>query len=439
MYCSPTRQTMRRHWRQWPSSTAVRQQFSTVAKRIRQYDRWLTANHRYNNDVLAALDPKQTQGDVDGPLLAEYIASSAPLHLVDGWNYLSRAFDAATRGDRSSAYHLSYYAELRAAMSLLAAEGIGIFNNRHYAIDANLEPTEFRRGTHEAVWMILSAWAQIPGRASNLLESISVEFKSLSNWLSSIGVVTPSQQIIAQEWLNSWSLDLNVFSQDRVRRNENSYRPTRIRTPAPRTVNPRLELVNPLLSFWEQMEPQHNGTRATLDVTLLRMAVRLVVDKGICNYASFRQALNAIRKNMSEPTLQALRDGGTGAAAVFRAAAVKDFYGKPATPILARSLLMLRLASGSTASLLSSAGLSKDELKFWWDPLGRDLGLWQLPDDYAIFPDLWNDVSDARDEAIEEISTIAEPGSVREVSTVLAGHVSLTQFSRAPMWLLDLD
>ena len=79
--------------------------------------------HPYNQDVLAALQPSLQQGNVDGPKIGEYIASSAPLHLADGWNYLSRAFDAACRGDRGAAYHLSYYAELRAAMSLLATEG----------------------------------------------------------------------------------------------------------------------------------------------------------------------------------------------------------------------------------------------------------------------------------------------------------------------------
>ena len=421
------------------SPTAIRQRFLEVAKRIRRYKRWLHTDHRYNNDVLAALAPAQNQGDVDGPLLAEYIASSAPLHLADGWNYLSRAFDAASRGDRSSAYHLSYYAELRAAMSLLAAEGIGIFNNRHYAIDSNLEPFEYPGGTHQAAWQILSAWAQIPGRASNLLDSISVESKSLSAWLSSIGVVTPSQQIVAQEWLNSWSIDLNVFSQDRVRRNENSYRPTRIRTPAPSAVKPRPELVTPLFTFWEQLEPQHGGTRATLDVTLLNRALQLVVNKGICNYSTVRQALNAIRKDMSTPTYQVLSNSKSGATPILRAAADQDFYGKPATPILARSLLMLRLASASTASLLSSVGLSKEDLAFWWDPLGRDLGLWKLPNDFDLFSDLWNDVSDARDDARVEISNIEEPGTVREIGAILAGHISLTQFTRAPMWLLELD
>ncbi len=421
------------------SPAAIRQQILKVAKRIGLWDRWLTANHRYNNDVLDALDPKNNQGDVDGPLLAEYIASSAPLHLADGWNYLSRAFDATSRGDRSAAYHLSYYAELRAAMSLLAAEGIGIFNRRHIAIDINLEPTEFYSPTHRAVWEILSAWAKQTGRAATVLDSITVDSKSLSEWLQLIGVVAPSQQLLAQEWLASWSIDLDVFSQDSMRRNENSYRPTRIRTPAPRAVNADLEMVDPLFSFWQQLQPLTGGTRAVLDLTLLRAALELAVTKRMGHYTSVRRALNAIKNDISSPIYEGLKNVDPNATAILRAAKVKDFHGKPATPILARSLLMLRLASASTASLLDSASLKRNELEFWWLPLGKDLGLWQLPDDFDPFSDLWDDVSDARDEAETEISKLNQPTTVKEIGTILAGHVSLTQFSRAPMWLMELD
>ena len=124
------------------SPIAIEHRLSAVANRLRRWGSWLGYRHTYNSNVVKKLGNKR---DIDGPKLGEYIACSAPLHLADGWNYLSRAFDAACRGDRSSAYHLAYYGELRATMSLLATEGIGIFNRRHIALNEHLEPTEFKR------------------------------------------------------------------------------------------------------------------------------------------------------------------------------------------------------------------------------------------------------------------------------------------------------
>ena len=181
------------------SPLAVENRLRTVAERVRRWEHWLNNRHPYNNNIIRTL---RNNRDIDGIKLGEYIASSTLLHLSDGWNYLSRAFDAASSGDRGSAYHLAYYGELRAAISLLAAEGIGIFNNRHIALNDRLEPTEFRRskrrGTHQATWLLLSAWSKESERATRLLQAITVESKSLSEWLAAVGVVDA-----AREWWQS--------------------------------------------------------------------------------------------------------------------------------------------------------------------------------------------------------------------------------------------
>ena len=105
---------------------------------------------------------------------------------------------------------------------------------------------------------------------------------------------------------------------------------------------------------------------------------------------------------------------------------------------MARALLMLRLASARASVLLAAAGVSKSDLKFWWLPLGTDLGLWYDLDE-EDFVDLWTDVADAKESAEDRISDLPEGSSVRAVSVVLSGDVTLTQFSRAPLWLLGLD
>jgi len=63
-----------------------------------------------------------------------YVAVSAPLHCADGWSFLGRAVAAILLGDATAARHLGYYAELRAAMSLMAAHGVGIFNRTHFVV-----------------------------------------------------------------------------------------------------------------------------------------------------------------------------------------------------------------------------------------------------------------------------------------------------------------
>ena len=420
------------------SPLAIEDRLRVVAKRMRCHKLWLTTSHRYNNDVVQTLTADVQQNTIDGQELGEYIASSVPLHLADGWNYLSRAFDASSRGDRGSTYHLAYYAELRAAMSLLAAEGIGIFNSRHIALNDKFQTTVYHSNTHEATWAVLSSWSKEQDKAEALLRSISIETVNLSDWLRLVGVAVPARQFVAKEWLTAWSVDLDIYDDDRTRRNETSYRPTRIRTPAPQPVDPYRELSAPLFDSWSELNPEIVGGSAGLDLALLRKALNLVVDRGVCSYGSLDDVLDFLKQHLNPIIVDELRSERSSATAIFKAAEMVDFQGKPATPILARALLMLRLASARASVLLAAAGVSKSDLKFWWLPLGTDLGLWYDLDE-EDFVDLWTDVADAKESAEDRISDLPEGSSVRAVSVVLSGDVTLTQFSRAPLWLLGLD
>lgn len=395
---------------------------------MRARDRWLSSQHPYG-DVITALDQPEA---IDAPKLGEYIAASAPLHVADGWNYLSRAFDAIARGDRYSAYHLAYYAELRAAMSLLATEGIGVFKNRHIALDPNLDPIELDGPTHRVTWQVLSAWSNDEDKAERLLEAIPLEHRSLSEWLAAVGALGPSRKVLAKEWLRAWSLDLQILATDTTRRNEISYRPTRMQLPTP--VDPEVELTGPLFQAWEVLEPSTaDGSSVRLDASLLRRAIALAVKERWCKHTSPEAAMEVLKGDMSEPAYAALSIGHDSAEAIFDQA---ERTGALASPILARSLLMLRLASARNASLLADAEVSKADLEFWWVELGSDLGLWATPEDVDVLSDLWVDVADAMDEARQRLAAIPNGASVHAVSRVLASELPLTQFSRAPLWLL---
>ena len=142
---------------------------------------------------------------------------------------------------------------------------------------------------------------------------------------------------------------------------------------------------------------------------------------------------------MAAETYEALKTGRSSSDWIFQSAEISDFRGKPVTPILARSLLMLRLASARTASLLAAADVSKSDLAFWWQPLGTDLGLWDTPEDIQVFTDLWTDVGEAKEEVAESLSAFGGEVSVQTATDVLTRSASLTQFSRASLWLLGFD
>jgi len=57
--------------------------------------------------------------------------------------------------------------------------------------------------------------------------------------------------------------------------------------------------------------------------------------------------------------------------------------------VMARSLLLLRFASGAARQMLVDAGISFDALSFWWNAYGTDRGLWATPPAAAEITDGW--------------------------------------------------
>ena len=67
--------------------------------------------------------------------------------------------------------------------------------------------------------------------------------------------------------------------------------------------------------------------------------------------------------------------------------------------VISRATLLLRVATGMSARLLRSSGLTKDQLKFWWNNLGVDHGLWESGDAIDDFEIMWADVTASIDDA----------------------------------------
>ena len=107
--------------------------------------------------------------------------------------------------------------------------------------------------------------------------------------------------------------------------------------------------------------------------------------------------------------------------------------------VLARAILLLRVANAVCAHKLYLANVTKDDLEFWWDRLGQDFGYWTQGNEPDFFADLWDDVSDAIQDVQGFVQESSPPITMSNINERVGPKVSLTQHSRALLWLLGLD
>ena len=377
--------------------------------------RWLGDNNVYGRHAIDQLrkdknvvDPKNAKH------LREYIVSSVPLHLFDAWNYFGQALYAQLRGASSLAIHLSYYAELRAAMSLLASQGIGVFDQNHYCIgpkgriaritDKDNKGKEIRRGTHQAAWLYFEEWTK-QKRSSDLLGEIIVfQSTSLVDWFDSIswkGVWAPT----AQEILQDYGLDLRHMSNDRKFRNEASYRPNDIVGTNIVDISQRVDLlmqmveatlvtngVFPLDKYMVRSAIEKTRRSAlrngmTIDGRTYRNEIDRIVAMNVSGAALNSEVAAFIlrqKAHKSEPLI-------FGEASRLKSKA----YRKQHVPIMCRTLMLLRIVTGAVRKFLKSADISLEEIAFWWRVRGIELGLWT--EDFMLdqIDDIWVDVEES--------------------------------------------
>ncbi|MCB9133377.1 MAG: hypothetical protein H6647_20850 [Anaerolineales bacterium] len=165
---------------------------------------------------------------------------------------------------------LGYYAELRAAMSFLASEGIGIFNFKHFWFDSQGNCSLLNGpGTHSIVWLAIEKWAEVPQNGMKLLKLFKVQGMSLDEWFAASSSVGPTTSATyANRWLKEWSLDLRILGEDHNLRNEASYRPQNMN---PSQQNFKLtDTLNLFSDFWKACEPTAAGRLGLFDLHLLR-------------------------------------------------------------------------------------------------------------------------------------------------------------------------
>lgn len=385
-----------------------------------QVQQWLQATNAYRSNCLhqIAADLDATTGTgINGPDLAEYIAASVPLHCSDGWTFLARSLSAYINGNPHQAAHFAYYAELRAAMSILGSQGVGVFNRKHFFIDhaGQCQAISAQRSTHEFVWLALDDWSNRPSSGVALLNLFVVSGISVKDWFSALPGSSVASSF-ASYWLRNWGIDLSAIDTDHDVRNLASYRPNEFST-----WNTDARACSEFLrSMWALFEPATTRFE-TLDRHLLRMLVRKTIlsvgDPADPNREDkARQQLTTMLNNLAvgDPERNRSKEFLLSTDPEPSLLTMAEAVGGPNDPhvherVIARAALLLRVASGFTAQLIEGATFKIDDLNFWTWPLGNRRAFWKPGAALDDFSDLWLDVSAAMDDEAAWI-TAQDPG-----------------------------
>lgn len=417
----------------------------------RQFEksRWLGPRNRYLRDTYGRLGEDAKNKTIKDAHLRQYIAASAPLHCLDGWGFLSRAVEAHCAADYHAARHLAYYAELRAAMSILAGQGVGIFNSVHFRIDAKKQVHELFRGqTHKAIWPALRYWSGLDRASALLSQTVSPSGIDLSDWLAFFGTAASARPLAAR-WLRTWGLDLRELSADHLARNYSSYRPTGF---APGGAIPACDTPNFARDLWTLSEPS-SVPFFKLDRHLLRLSLEQAF-RGTTGLAPV-DAPQPFKGRVDSMLTAAGMEGTAFQEWSEFLTRAKD----PETPLIltlgtdpralddrlrhlqmmARAALLLRIATGSSQMLLRTNSITAETLRFWWEPIGTQRGFWEDGSPPTPLTSSWADIEEALAEVGNWQGSVGNPSSYRALRTGIPRPLTrLGGLELAGLWGLGL-
>lgn len=386
---------------------------------------WLDDANRYRQSIDGKYERDVKANRVHHRSVINYVAASSPAHVIDGWRFLSRAVDALIRNDRPTAIHLGYYAELRAAMSILASEGIGIANKKHPVIDSAGNTTAPMNGaTHWKIWPVLNHWAGLKRGALAIDTLVRPNGIGLGTWIAQ-GRAPGPLSAVAQQWLRRWGVDLSNLKFDHRSRNVASYRPAAFIGSAP-FVEP--DVVRFVCDLWALFEPTPGGRFETIERQLLRKLFRV---------RNVTPSAYTLEHSMGLTTTEAADWAGFfNDPAELLPITYADGESPPshqncAFEVLSRASLLLFVATGLSRSVLAKAGYDKSSTAFFWKPCSQAalaLGGQDLPEDPI---DLWADIAEHMNSAAQW-STGRATESWRLQDPLAAAQIS--SFELAAVW-----
>lgn len=405
----------------------------------------------FGSDLKGALRGFESEGSkVDGIQVNEYLAASTLLHCFDGWSLLGRALGAQMAGDPGAAAHLGYYAELRAAMSVLASQGIGVFDHVHAVATGPDSCERITRGgpTHKFVWRALDYWADREA-ASVLFRVVSPLGISLQDWLAHFHSSGSGFSPFATQMVRHWGLELQVWHTDRVSRNLVSYNPTALVSAPPREI---AETLRSVITLWQCCEPDRTGAFDVLDTLLLRHSMEEMFRNTEGRHPRMAQRRYAQRideavgaMGLPPATEKSVVRSLLPSEVAFPLLSDAGGSGPLSSPeytaqVLARAALLLRLATGCSRYLFDSTRENlRVLLSFWWSNLAVRRQSWSGDSPPKSFVELWRDVATAIEETEDWLSSNSAERTYYDFWRLHGGHAAvLASTERICLWGLGL-
>lgn len=374
------------------------------------------------------------------------LAAAGPNHCLDAWSFLARALAALLAGDQHAARHFAYYTQLRAALSILASVGVGVFDRTNFVITSaggvlRVDPGSSAKadglGTHEIVWSALNAWAQEKTLASKFLEIMRLQGVTIGDALNAIWP-SYSPETIAGRLMRIWTLDLARARDDQTLRNQSSYSPHALN---PISVAPK-DYLKFVAHIWDMCEPTTAGSFNKLDRYLLRESMwenQKLIEKGINRAdgalsARFDKLPSEIQTLVTQSFLLGKSEP---APPLVITLARKRELPSSALSMVSRGFLLVRLATGFTYANFVDAGIdpSGGALRAWVDVVGIDRGFWNPATPIAELGDLWKEVQDA----LEDLAgaTATPPGCRFDWAAQSPnGLCTISEAERVGLWSL---
>lgn len=381
---------------------------------------WLPSGHPYPDGVLPNGAGFAAVSDAD---VLEIVAVRGPLHAIDGWSYLGRAISSLLSGQAHAARHLAYYAELRAALSILASSGIGIFNRKNVVIDAAGQVHAMsERPTHEMAWLALEEWSALSSSIKRLISPIRLAGTSIHDLFQEFfpGPVLA----VASKLMGNWGFDLQQGMIDRDQRNWSSYQPTAL---GPIQTNPA-EDASFLTMFWNACRP--NGVE--IERHLLRILLETEAtqhNSHVSDYAHIYGRLNIGTKMIVSLDFLSRVNEPVDHEFIIKLANTAS----PAPPysMICRAGLLLRLATGMAEENLRNAGVQPVvQFSQWWEEFGASHGLWPPNMPPVATADLWEDI----DFALEESNQAPTGNRYEWISALGSRAMRMCEAERAVLW-----
>ena len=355
--------------------------------------------------------------------LLEILAVRGPLHAMDGWSYLGRALNSLISGNSHAARHLAYYGELRAALSILASSGIGIFNRRNVVIDATggvhyLED----RPTHDMCWATISEWALLPDSLNQMVSSLFLAGTPLRDPFSEF--FPSGASVAASQIMTEWGFDLAQGWGDRGERNWSSYQPTAL---AGIRTTPEQDTAF-LKCFWEALRPGGMILERNLLRILLEAEAQAHGQVLAAYRAPYERLDNSLKAIVPFDFLTRAIDPNNHS---FVSHASDRHLPSNPYSMICRAALLLRLATGMAERNLAAAGIQPSiQFDGWFREFGVDHGLWSPGTEPSSSYELWEDVDLALDDAE------SAPSAHRHtwLLALSSNAVPVCQTERAALW-----